>query len=517
MIEKITKRNSFTDLLLVTIGFFVSFGDSIPFCQGYKNLSFDNQAFLFWDFASSLNLTIYKDFFYPYGLMFYLQNNNLVWHYIALGISFILLFSIFLLLKTVLKERALVYVSFISTVIFLNLFLDHLSYLRYCPLVLFGFLIAYFANKDYLLRVKQNFLIGFIIGLLFSFINDLFFYASITYISFLFVYLFLNKSKNRVSLKKVFQPALALVIGFFLGSLPIIFYLIKRSIFNDFWFFYSSLGDISLFAKIPFPPALRSFENLFILFILSATLLSLLSSYVKRERIDFSFYLKLSLFLALIALEQKNIIRSIYTQISFIGYLLFIILLYDLNKSLRAQKIGGNKILLLSMSALFLVIAFFIYDRKLVVGANVPVFNSNNSSLCLEQKVSYLNPTKLKSHLKVKHYIESANGKEKKIFSFPGDPVFYLLFNQKPPYYPSIYEATPAYAQKKLIEYIKQRNVKYVIYNTKSDSIQDGVPDKIRAAFLYSYIATNFRHIEKIDDFLILEKLENESSTFYGR
>jgi hypothetical protein len=39
-------------------------------------------------------------------------------------------------------------------------------------------------------------------------------------------------------------------------------------------------------------------------------------------------------------------------------------------------------------------------------------------------------------------------------FSFPGDPIFYILFNQKPPYYPTIYEATPIYAQKKLIKFI---------------------------------------------------------------
>ncbi len=83
--------------------------------------------------------------------------------------------------------------------------------------------------------------------------------------------------------------------------------------------------------------------------------------------------------------------------------------------------------------------------------------------------------------------------------------IFYILFNQIPPYYPSIYEATPVYAQDKQIKYIKENKVNFVILNTKSTAIQDGVPDKVRARKLYGFIKKNYTPFKKIEYFQILK------------
>jgi hypothetical protein len=108
--------------------------------------------------------------------------------------------------------------------------------------------------------------------------------------------------------------------------------------------------------------------------------------------------------------------------------------------------------------------------------------------------------------MQVKKQVEKIEGFNGKVFTFPGEPIFYVLFKQTPPFYPTIYEATPLYAQKMLIQYIENNDINIILYNTKTNSIQDEVPDKIRGRLLDEYIQANFSYYEKVGDYLILKR-----------
>ena len=138
--------------------------------------------------------------------------------------------------------------------------------------------------------------------------------------------------------------------------------------------------------------------------------------------------------------------------------------------------------------------------NKQTASTLTPIFDSK---LCLDKKISSI-IKKYPQYINVVNKLNSYSDFNGKVYSFPGDPIFYVLFNQKPPYYSSIYEASPIYAQKKLVEYISEDEINYIAYNKNDTTIQDNVPNTVRAAYLNNYIVKNFSIKDKVGSFLIL-------------
>jgi len=112
-------------------------------------------------------------------------------------------------------------------------------------------------------------------------------------------------------------------------------------------------------------------------------------------------------------------------------------------------------------------------------------------------------------YLQVKNIIRNKLSYEGTIFSYPSDPIFYVSFKQAPPYYSNNYDSSANYAQDMQIHYIKENNVSYVIYNLKNLSVQDDVPNFIRTGDEEKYILNNFKIIDRVGKFLILQKNRN--------
>ena len=98
-----------------------------------------------------------------------------------------------------------------------------------------------------------------------------------------------------------------------------------------------------------------------------------------------------------------------------------------------------------------------------------------------------------------------------KVFSFPGDPIFYVLFDQKPPYWLTAYESSPRYAQEDNIAYLQRNHVTTVIYNTRQQAIQDQVPNYARVPIELSYILSHYAPTMVIDGYYILEQKEHNN------
>ena len=484
-------------IFLSIIGLIIASWNKIPNCNPIS-LGFDEQSFLFWKHVRSLDLIPFKDFFYPYGLLFYLKIDDSLWLTISIVLVVVSIGSIFLFFRNIFEDRLYTYTFFLAFCLFVGAFLGFDSFLRYSPIIFVAYVASTLTYRGVILNKIPALLIGLTLGLLFSLINDLFFYSFFVSFSLTLFYLVF---KHRKVDKKVFLFAAYSLFGFLIGAFPLLIYLNKNDALGSFVENYRLLKDISIFAKVPFPPTLKSFENLFVIGTLIIFLLSLTSDVIWKKKKSFSFYLKLSLIIAIVFLEQKNIVRSFYQQLSFIGLIAFSFLANDFKKKLEQIKIQRKFIYFFVLNLLFLIFISIYLDRGLSLKKSFFQINKIN---CNQIKLAEQNQLKLKKYEEVKRFLLTK--KNPTIFSFPGDPIFYLLLDQKPPYYPSIYEATPLYAQEKMIEYIKSSKVNFVILNQKSSSIQDGVPDKIRGKLLYDYISKNFVFDKKIDSFLILRK-----------
>lgn len=128
---------------------------------------------------------------------------------------------------------------------------------------------------------------------------------------------------------------------------------------------------------------------------------------------------------------------------------------------------------------------------------------------CIENNMKFI-ISKNKDLREVKKELYNRKDFNKKVFTFPGEPIFYIMLGQKPPYYPTIYEATPIEAQKELITYIQKENIDVILYNVKTKSIQDEVPDTIRGRILYRYIRSNYTVERKVSNYLIFIKNRNK-------
>jgi hypothetical protein len=92
------------------------------------------------------------------------------------------------------------------------------------------------------------------------------------------------------------------------------------------------------------------------------------------------------------------------------------------------------------------------------------------------------------------------------IFSFPYDPIYYLLYKQIPPPYTTIYEGSPLYAQKISTQFLDDNIELNIIYNISPSDLVDQVPEYVRAPYLTKYILLNYQPVKLIDRFVIMEK-----------
>jgi len=179
--------------------------------------------------------------------------------------------------------------------------------------------------------------------------------------------------------------------------------------------------------------------------------------------------------------------------------LLYIFLFYELSNVLE-KYIDKQKIYLIFLLNTTMI-AFLLSWNISVANKNIQQYDRK---VCFENNTDSL-LRKHPEYIKVKQELEKKIDFNGNIFSFPADPIFYILFKQNVPYYQSIYEGSSIHGQNKSIEDIKNRRINYVIYNYKNYAVQDNVPNFIRAPLLHKYIINNFA-IDAIDkNFIILD------------
>jgi hypothetical protein len=491
------------------------FGEFTKSLQYLPNIWIYSQTLLLWEYTAKIGMLPFRDIFYPYGLLSYYQTQNIFFVVGYLLIAPLLFFIIFLAFKRLFANYFYAFIAISFFYFFIISITGFETFTRYGILIAFAIALAIYYVSSKIHSKKWLTILGLSAGLLFSFIVDVGFYAPVLFVLFSLSNSLIKYEHNNPANQaaKVLKEILYFIIGFCVGLIPFIFYLSVTRSFFPFFSYLKNLHDIALYAKTPFIHSVSSIDNLFVLILLLMGISYLSFIFIwKKQRATFNNFFQLGVVFTLILLEQKSIIRSIDTQLTFIGFLLFLTLFADLKHYFEKCKFHQVAIFLYFI-AILSIILFSLGLRPLStfsdnypsIKKNVLALNNFTNQVCITNNVQYL-LTKDKRYMQIEKKIRSILQFNGKIFVFPGDPLFYILFNQRPPFYPSIYEATPVYAQKEFIAYIKENKIQIIIYNTNIKSIQDGVPDILRGRVVYQFIRANYHVVDSQGGFLILEK-----------
>ena len=517
----IIKKKIFTldAVLLFIILSAVYFKDFFLSCVNYLNLSFDSQIPLTWDFTSLSNVLPYKDIYFPYGILFYFKNNSFL-ELIYFFLPTILFLSIYITFKRIFRSKLLALASLVSFYLFIYKYTGIENFSRYGIILSLALLLSYLFYKYSVISVKLSFFLGILIGGIFSLVNDQGTYALLLFIFLLAISPVLRKEKlNHFSFlfSRITISGLGIVVGLF----PFFVFLKSNKMFYEFFLYVRHLPDFVLYAKTPFIPFSTTTDNLFTFGSIFIAIVALsYKIFFSQKKLSLLSFLKISLVFILILLEQKNIIRSIDKQITFIAFFLYIITFYDLIRN----KINNFVIIFcfIIISGVVLLgfglhpfINYNLSFKESLINSffreNISNFLPNKSRICLDDNLDKLLIGKNTKFEKIKKIIEKDSAGYTKIFDYLSDPVFYVLFNQKPPYYFTIFEGTPLYAQESNIKYIEENKVEYVIYNTDILKIQDNVPTQIRNKVLFKYVLDNFMVLDRIGNFIIYKKIERQN------
>jgi hypothetical protein len=477
-------------------------------CTIFPANSFDSINLIMWEYTAKIGLLPYKNIFYPYGLLDYFKSVNNFDALVVFLIYPVLITTFLFIFKKIYKNSFYAYISTAVLIVFTTFITGVEMFDRYGILAcLAGIFCYYFYKYQGNLSKKLTIFTGIIIGLLIPLIIDQGIYAVALFILLLVTFLLLrltNNNRGRIS-KGIFVTTVVFLLGIFIGFLPFLLFLFKTNSLLQFLQFFSYLSDVALFAKTPFFQSLNSAENIFLL--LFGILGIATASYIilfQKNKMTSNHYFLIGMLYVYLFFQQKSIIRSIASLITFVGLLIFISLFYECK--LLLEKRGVSKIALYTYFFNLVIMIIFVVGF-FPVDTSFPLKLTNDQE-CLQKNIDLqlmVDP----AYKKIQENIPS-----EKIFSYPGFPLFYALFHQELPYYPTVYEASPNYAQEDMIHYIQNQKVTSVIYDYVDTAIQDGVPDNIRATTLHQFIINNFSVQKSIGRFLILKRNSTKKDFF---
>ena len=514
------KKHSALDAIFFFIFFgILSYGIYSFSCTTYPKFNFDSQIPLTQAFAASKGFLPYRDIYFPYGIFFYLKDYNLLLGIIYVFLLPILFVSFLLLFKKLWSNSIYAYISFFFLAYFIVKFPGIETFRRYGVIATLGLLFSYIFSKQVYVNHFTSLLTGLLAGIVFSLMNDQGIYAFFLYCLLLFTNPLIRKGvvelKKRKYYAHLFFGVVSFVAGCLFGFFPFLIYLTSHKIFYSFLTYLVHLGDFALYAKTPFIPFSSTSDNLFTFSMLFLSIFFIAYNILYKKKFSLSFYIIFNYILILILLEQKSLIRSLDKVITFIAVTLFITLAYECVIFLKEHKIANAKILLCYI--LLIVIVLFKLNLHPFTFSTYQIHAiSSSNNVCLSMNLSnFLSQNKKYKY--VERQIKEDPRFSGKVFSYLSDPIFYVLFNQKPPYYFTIFEASPLYAQKENIKYIEENDVSHIIYNMDILPLQDNVPDYARGSLLFKYIINNFTIKENIQNFLILKKADNNNDFFENK
>lgn len=529
MLEKInrifkSKNKIYLGIIFATLLLY-SLYSFLFLCKFFPQDTFDSQLAIFWDYTALHNLIPNKDIMYPYGFLFYYKNTSIFFSLIYISLFPTLAILTLLTFKKIIRNKILIYATFLSFIFFIFKYTGIEVFNRYGLLLGLSVLLSFVYDNYLHIPKRYSFLFGCLIGFVFSILNDVGLYMFSLFLLFSFFTPIFDRGFSIFKARSycVYQvfTIVFFLSGILVGLIPITLFLIKLENLTIFIENSRYLIDFPIYAKTPFLPSLRSTENIFVFIITIATVFFL--SYkriVLKEKNNFFSYMSIGILISLFLLLQKSVIRSIDTQITFFGFLLYVFLVWETVGFLKS-KIRPIFLHMYYFLALFLILyviglrgfsvtsTYFYKPVKLnLTTEKIQSFLVHKQTVCFSQNLLFYRENR--TYKDVINFINSnTQGKKPLIFDYLTNPIFYVLRNQKSPFYFEVFASSSRYAQQQIIKEVNELDTDFVILNTNMLRVKDNVPDYARNSVLFKFILNNFSIYERVDNFIILKKTNN--------
>ncbi len=490
------------DVLIVFIAFLLLLVNRLFItCKIFNSLSFDSQTLLLWEYVVKKGMLPVRDIFYPYGFFSFFRDSS----FLLRSFELILLSFLFTIIYGFLKKiNKNLFFTLLSLALFVLLIYRDVGieiFIRYGTTLVFIIACSYLLYKNTLFNKSYSFTLGSLTTLTYFFFHDQTYYMGVLYFVLFILSLLDNlgfKKLNPSSLRIKFSGLIYYLSGAFIGALPFVIFVFRNKIPEYFLVQLGEMVSIPVYSKTPYLSNFRHPDTIFLVTALSISVgIIWYKRFEKKQELLLDDYFMVGITLYLGLLMQKSIVRSFDSSLVFLGILLFNIFFI--------KTAGGflkkyPRFVLFSVFILieFVLIINFKPLNKLYYEANI------SEKICIETNIKNIDKYN-NSYLKVANELSSKkdNGN---VFVFPSDPIFYVLLNKKPGYFPSLYEMSLFRSQNKIISELKKSNTEYVILNMDIIAVQDGVPDVIRGKNLFKYIMLNYSLYKKIDSFVILKR-----------
>lgn len=489
-------------LLFLTLSI-LSLSNLSNLCGAINQLSFDNQILLTWRFSEAIGQMPYRDVFFPYGLETYYKFGNILFSVIYYFLTPFLLTYIFFVFQKNFRNRLYSYLSLLLLFIFIIKFTGFEIFSRYGILVLFACAYAklFYSYKNDL-KNKYICILGIGTGLVFPLYNDQGIYAFILFFLFLFTDRLYRKY---LKLQNLIKETILYIFGFIIGMIPFLIFLVWNNSLIQFVKSVFDLSDLSQYAKVPFFHSIVTVDNVFTLLMLFLAIIFIGYKIIySSAKLTLNLYVVIGLVYSLIIVEQKNIMRSIDVELSFIGLLIFIFLFFELKKYLNRNGVSNLKSVIYYVNIAIILL--------FIIGFKIFYSNVNQNSCKGSRNIFAINNTNYKN---IKNYLSKNFKAGNEIFSYPADPVLYIVLHQAPPYYPGIFDGSSRNAQLNMINYIKIHKIQLIIYNYNNYAVEDEVPNYIRGIAINQYVLNNYDIKQIIGSYLIMQR-NNSTDDFFN-
>lgn len=506
-------------LLVFLISLLILVPQAINACHLFATLGFDAQNHTVWSYLSGLGAIPIRDTHHPHGLLSVYASSNFYIYIIYAVLPAFHYSLLYIVMKRLFKRDIfMLYAMFLFVFIFTISIMGIAHINRYGLIISVPSLAAFLIYK-YNLKNISFIIAGVIAGLVTSSslaIGTLVVAVILPLIFFSNPGLLNRENVNHLP-HYLLRKFINFGVGFLVGLAPLIIFLAINQVWLQYYSFIKEIFYASQYAKNSIVYSrILVFIILVVILQVFALIAQILQRKLKNNRLY--FYLLITTFTSSILIMQKSLIRQMdHVVINFTIFSLSV-LVSNLSRNKAFVKSNILKVLVLMFIFIFpTVFSFPVSVNKYLknISMTIKTIAGKNvlpGPLCKLDKSDVREKIEDSSYLEVADYIEKEN-KNALVFSYPYDPIFYLLLEQKPPPYLNVYEGSPLIAQEKNIKYLIENDIEYVIYNTDPVLI-DNVPEYIRASTLNSYILREYKPFHQHKKFVLLKKKNRDEEYF---
>lgn len=520
-IERIATLDALKELTAVLfLGLVVSLPYLGSLCGTVYDVRFDSQNFLTWKYSVVQNFVPNRDIFYLYGLFTYYQHGYAVGRLLSVIYMMGLFASLYFLFKKISSSSFFAGVLVVVTILWAIGIIGHWVFFRYGTAFLFAGWFAY-----YLAAFRSKFrqiimAMGALSSILFFLFTDQGIAMLLTSIVLLAVDSTLPEKGEKILLRRLLSrfgaALLFLFVGVISGAMPFLFIFFVQGSLNEFFQFFLIFSKITQYGKLPYLSTDWYNNDGVFSMVIWVGFIVVMAEYVFRRNLFRSPLAYVSLvFLSLLASVQfKNTTRPIGADLLLPGVLTFsVMVLYVLQMNMMRERRAWKSVIM----TLAVVIIFFSQhadfrktfatsfgEIKKAADNTVSVPSLDDVQACIENSIWHT--TVPGDYSETLQWVMRQPDFSGKVFSYPGDPIFYVMTKQLPPPFFNGYDGTPKDAQLKNIAYLKKENVRYVIVNTESTYYMDMVPSFVRNAYISKYLFTHYAAIKREGRFVVMRR-----------